>query len=63
LGIRLLRLTFISGRTPRHAVGALAPLQAGVATAIEILRKELAVTMALTGVRSIKEIDRRVLVS
>ena len=37
--------------------------QAGVATAIEILRKELAVTMALTGVRSIKEIDRRVLVS
>jgi L-lactate dehydrogenase (cytochrome) len=37
--------------------------QAGVATAIEVLRKELAVTMALTGVRSIKEIDRRVLVS
>ena len=37
--------------------------QAGVATAIEIIRKELDVTMALTGVRSIKEIDRRVLVS
>jgi L-lactate dehydrogenase (cytochrome) len=37
--------------------------QAGVATAIEIIRKELDVTMALTGVRSINEIDRRVLVS
>ena len=37
--------------------------QAGVATAIEIIRKELDVTMALTGVRSISEIDRRVLVS
>ena len=37
--------------------------QAGVATAIEIIRKELDVTMALTGVRSIDEIDRRVLVS
>lgn len=37
--------------------------QAGVATAIEIIRKELDITMALTGVRSISEIDRRVLVS
>jgi L-lactate dehydrogenase (cytochrome) len=37
--------------------------EAGVATAIEIIRRELDVTMALTGVRSIKEIDRRVLVS
>lgn len=35
--------------------------EAGVATAIEILRKELSVTMALTGTRSIEEIDRRVL--
>jgi L-lactate dehydrogenase (cytochrome) len=34
-----------------------------VATAIEIIRRELDVTMALTGVRSIKEIDRRVLAS
>jgi len=37
--------------------------QAGVATAIEIIRKELDVTMALTGVNSISEIDRRVLVN
>ena len=37
--------------------------QAGVARAIEIIRKELDVTMALTGVKSIAEIDRRVLVS
>ena len=35
--------------------------QAGVARAIEILRKELDVTMALTGVKSVKEIDGRVL--
>jgi L-lactate dehydrogenase (cytochrome) len=35
--------------------------QAGVARAIEILRKELDVTMALTGVNSINEIDKRVL--
>jgi L-lactate dehydrogenase (cytochrome) len=35
--------------------------EAGVATAIEILRKELSVTMALTGSRSVAEIDGRVL--
>lgn len=35
--------------------------EAGVATAIEILRKELSVTMALTGTRSIDEVDERVL--
>ena len=35
--------------------------QAGVARAIEIIRKELDVTMALTGVSSIQQIDRRVL--
>jgi isopentenyl diphosphate isomerase/L-lactate dehydrogenase-like FMN-dependent dehydrogenase len=35
----------------------------GVAGAIEIIRKELGVTMAVTGVRRIMEIDRRVLVS
>ena len=35
--------------------------QAGVARAIEILHKELDVTMALCGVKSIKEIDHRVL--
>ena len=37
--------------------------QAGVARAIEIIRKELDVTMALTGARVIGDIDRSVLVS
>ena len=37
--------------------------QAGVATAIEIIRKELDVTMALTGVTNINEIDHHVLMS
>jgi L-lactate dehydrogenase (cytochrome) len=36
--------------------------QAGVARAIEIIRQELDVTMALTGTRSVGDIDRRVLV-
>ena len=35
--------------------------EAGVARAIEILGKELDVTMALCGVKSVREIDRRVL--
>jgi L-lactate dehydrogenase (cytochrome) len=35
--------------------------QAGVATAIEIIRRELDVTMALTGVSSVSEIDHQVL--
>ena len=35
--------------------------QAGVARAIEILQKELDVTMALGGVKRIGEIDQRVL--
>ena len=35
--------------------------EAGVATAIEVIRKELDVSMALTGVSRIKNIDRRVL--
>jgi L-lactate dehydrogenase (cytochrome) len=35
--------------------------QAGVRTAIEVIRKELDVTMALTGVSKISDIDRRVL--
>jgi len=37
--------------------------QAGVARAIELIRKELDVTMALTGVKNIKDIDRQVLAS
>ena len=36
--------------------------QRGVARAIEIIAKELDVTMALTGIRSVKEIDQRVIV-
>ncbi|WP_281033564.1 MULTISPECIES: alpha-hydroxy-acid oxidizing protein [unclassified Mesorhizobium] len=36
-------------------------LGAGGATAIKILRKELSATMALTGTRSIEEIDAKVL--
>jgi L-lactate dehydrogenase (cytochrome) len=35
--------------------------EAGVATAIEVIRKELDVSMALTGVSRVKDIDRRVL--
>ncbi len=35
--------------------------QAGVAKAIELIGRELDVTMALTGVKSVTEIDRRVL--
>ena len=46
-----------------YIFGLAAGGQAGVARAIEIIRKELDVTMALTGVRNIMEIDRRVLVS
>jgi L-lactate dehydrogenase (cytochrome) len=33
--------------------------EAGVAKAIDIIRKELDVSMALTGTTSVKEIDRR----
>ena len=44
-----------------YAYGLGAGGAAGVARAIEILRRELDVTMALTGVRSVAEIDCRVL--
>lgn len=47
------------GRSYIYGLGAGG--QAGVAKAIEIIRKELDVTMALTGVKRIKEVDRRVL--
>jgi L-lactate dehydrogenase (cytochrome) len=47
------------GRSYIYGLGAGG--QVGVSKAIEIIRKELDVTMALTGVKSIKEIDRRVL--
>ena len=49
----------IVGRPYIYGLGAGG--QAGVARAIEILGRELDVTMALCGVKSIKEIDRRVL--
>jgi L-lactate dehydrogenase (cytochrome) len=49
------------GRSYVYGLGAGG--QAGVAKAIEILRSELDVTMALTGVKSIKEIGPQVLVS
>jgi L-lactate dehydrogenase (cytochrome) len=47
------------GRSYIYGLGAGG--QVGVSKAIEIIRKELDVTMALTGVKSIKEIDPRVL--
>jgi L-lactate dehydrogenase (cytochrome) len=49
----------MSGRAYIYGLGAGG--QAGVARAIEILRSELDVSMALTGVNSIAEIDRRVI--
>jgi L-lactate dehydrogenase (cytochrome) len=50
----------LSGRAYIYGLGAGG--QAGVARAIEIMRNELSVSMALTGVTSIGEIDRRVIV-
>jgi L-lactate dehydrogenase (cytochrome) len=47
------------GRSYIYGLGAAG--QAGVARAIDIIAKELNVTMALTGVSSVEEIDRRVL--
>ena len=51
----------MSGRAYIYGLGAGG--QAGVARAIEILRSELDTSMALTGVTSIAEIDRRVIAS
>jgi L-lactate dehydrogenase (cytochrome) len=50
----------LSGRAYIYGLGAGG--QAGVARAIEIIRSELEVSMALTGVSSIAAIDRRVIV-
>jgi L-lactate dehydrogenase (cytochrome) len=47
------------GRSYIYGLGAGG--RAGVAKAIDILEKELSVTMALTGVNSIADIDGRVL--
>jgi len=49
----------LSGRAYIYGLGAGG--QAGVARAIEIIRNELDISMALTGVNSIAEIDRRVI--
>jgi len=49
----------LSGRAFVYGLGAGG--QAGVARAIEIMRNELSVTMALTGVTSIDKIDRNVI--
>ena len=51
----------IVGRSYIYGLGAGG--QAGVAKAIEILGKELDVTMALCGVKNVRDIDRRVLVN
>ena len=48
----------MSGRAYIYGLGAGG--QAGVARAIEIIRNELDVTMALMGVTSVADIDRRV---
>jgi L-lactate dehydrogenase (cytochrome) len=48
------------GRSYIYGLGAAG--EAGVARAIEIIGKELDVSMALTGVRNVRDIDRRVLV-
>src|SRR5262249_38454316 len=49
----------LSGRA--YVYGLRAAGEAGVARALEIIRNELDVTMALTGVNSIADIDRRVI--
>jgi len=49
----------LSGRAYIYGLGAAG--QAGVAHAIEIIRKELDISMALTGVTSVADIDRRVI--
>jgi L-lactate dehydrogenase (cytochrome) len=51
----------MSGRAYIYGLGAGG--QAGVARAIEIMRNELDVTMALMGVRRIADIDRHVITS
>jgi L-lactate dehydrogenase (cytochrome) len=51
----------LSGRAYLYGLGAGG--QAGVTRAIEIIRNELDVSMALTGVNSIKDIDRNVIVN
>jgi L-lactate dehydrogenase (cytochrome) len=49
------------GRSYIYGLGAYG--EAGVAKAIELMAKELEVTMALCGVRSVRDIDQRVIAS
>ena len=51
----------LCGRAYIYGLGAAG--EAGVAAAIDIMRKELDISMALTGVTSIAEVDRRVIAS
>jgi L-lactate dehydrogenase (cytochrome) len=51
----------MSGRAYIYGLGAAG--QAGVARAIEIMRNELDVTMALMGVTKVADIDRHVIAS
>jgi L-lactate dehydrogenase (cytochrome) len=51
----------LSGRAYVYGLGAGG--EAGVTRAIEIIQKELDVSMALTGIKSVKEIDRSVIVN
>ncbi|MNT96023.1 L-lactate dehydrogenase [cytochrome] [compost metagenome] len=51
--------TFI-GRAFLYGLGAMG--EQGVTTALDIIRKELDVTMALCGLRDIKDVDERILV-
>ena len=51
----------LCGRAYIYGLGAGG--EAGVARAIEIMRSELDISMALTGVTSIAEVDRRVIAS
>ena len=52
------RGTFI-GKAFLYGLGALG--QAGVSTALELIRKELDITMALGGIRDVADLDREAL--
>jgi L-lactate dehydrogenase (cytochrome) len=49
------------GRAYIYGLGALG--EVGVAKSIEIIRKELDTTMALCGLRDIRDVDHKILVS
>jgi L-lactate dehydrogenase (cytochrome) len=51
----------LTGRAFLYGLGAGG--EAGVTTAIELIRRELDISMALTGVRGIDQIDRSILAS